>query len=100
MYALPGLVDFAKQHKLHVQITTVSGYPYLTLDSVPEQDLIAFKSWAEQNTKINQAQRSLIVNLTSTAKFDATLSQKFKEYINLLDGIRGTDYFSVFPEAR
>jgi len=100
VYALPGLVDFAKQHKLHVQITTVSGYPYLTLDSVPEQDLIAFKSWAEQNTKINQAQRSLIVSLTSTAKFDATLSQKFKEYINLLDGIRGTDYFSVFSEAR
>jgi sulfatase maturation enzyme AslB (radical SAM superfamily) len=100
VYALPSLVDFAKQHKLHVQITTVSGYPYLTLDSVPEQDLDAFKSWAEQNTTLNQAQQSLIVNMACAAKFDTALYQKFKEYINLLDSIRGTGYSSVFLESR
>jgi sulfatase maturation enzyme AslB (radical SAM superfamily) len=99
-YTLPDLADFAKQQEMHFQITTISGYPHLTLDSVPVHHLEQFKIWAEQSLHIDNKQKSLIVGMIDSAQFDSELYHKFKEYIDLLDNIRGTDYFSVFPQAR
>lgn len=100
VYALPDLMAFAKLHNLYVQITTISGYPQLTLDSVPVDHLMLFKSWAESSTDVDDKQKSLIVGMVNSAQFDSELYRKFKEYIDVLDGIRNTDYFSVFPQAR
>ena len=99
-YALPDLANFAKQQDIYLQITTISGYPHLTLDSVPADHLVAFRSWAETSTEIDDKQRSLIIGMVESAKFDSELYRKFKEYVDLLDNIRGTDYFSVFPQAK
>ena len=100
VYALPDLVEFSKQHDMYLHITTVSGESYLKLDSVPSEHLIAFRSWAKNNTILDYKQRSLIVGMIDSAKFDAELYRKFKEYVDLLDSIRDTEYFSVFPQAR
>jgi len=85
---------------MYLQITTVSGHPHLTLNSVPSEHLIKFKTWAETSTDLDNNQRSLIVGMIDSARFDAELYRKFKEYVDLLDSIRGTEYFSVFPQAR
>ena len=99
-YALPDLADFAKQQEMYLQITTISGYPHLTLNSVPVHHLEQFKTWAEQNLQLDNEQKSLVVGMIDSAEFDAELYRKFKEYVDLLDSIRGTEYFSVFPQAR
>jgi molybdenum cofactor biosynthesis enzyme MoaA len=100
VYALPALVDFAKSHGSYLHLTTVSGHPHLTFDSVPVQHLEQFRSWAEQSPHLGQKQQLLILGMIDSAKFDAELYRKFKEYVDLLDSIRSTDYFSVFPQAR
>jgi sulfatase maturation enzyme AslB (radical SAM superfamily) len=99
-YSLPDLMYFAKQQNLDVKITTVSGHPYLTLDSVPSEHLCAFRSWAEQSVSIDDNQRSLITGMINSAKFDSELYHQFKEYVNLLDSIRNVDYFTAFPQAK
>ena len=63
-------------------------------------DLIKFKTWAEIGTDLDNKQRSLIVGMIDSAKFDADLYRKFKEYVDLFDSIRGTEYFLVFPQAK
>ena len=99
VYALPDLMAFATLHNLYVQITTVSGYPYLTLNSVPTDHLVPFKAWAESSTDIDRKQRSLIVGTVDSACYDDKLYHKFKEYIDLFDSIRNTNYLAVFPQA-
>ena len=98
-YALPDLMAFAKLQSLRVHITTISGYPHLSLHSVPADHLVPFKSWAESSTDIDHSQRSLIVGMIDSAGYDSELYRKFKDYIDLLDDIRGTNYLSVFPQA-
>jgi Radical SAM superfamily len=100
VYALPDLIEFAKQHNMYLQITTISGYPHLTLDSVPGEHLALFKTWIEASASIGEKQKSLVVGMIDSAKFDAGLYRKFKEYVDLLDSIRSTDYFSAFPQAQ
>ena len=72
----------------------------MTLDSVPVHHLEQFRIWAEQSLYLDNTQKSLIVGMIDSAQFDSELYRKFKEYIDLLDNIRGTDYFSVFPQAK
>ena len=100
VYALPDLAEFSKQHNMYLSMTTVGGESYLKLNSVPSEHLIAFRSWVENNTTLDDQQRSLIVGMIDSANFDAELYRKFKEYVDLLDSIRNTEYFSVFPQAR
>ena len=100
VYALPDLATFSKQFNMYLQITTVSGHPHLTLNSVPSEHLVKFKTWAEIGTDLDNKQRSLIVGMIDSAKFDADLYRKFKEYVDLFDSIRGTEYFLVFPQAK
>ena len=100
VYALPDLAEFSKQHNMYLFMTTVGGESYLTLDSVPSEHLITFRSWAENSITLDDKQRSVIVGMIDSAKFDAELYCKFKEYVDLLDSIRNTEYFSVFPQAR
>jgi organic radical activating enzyme len=99
VYALPDLMAFATLHKLYVHITPQSGYPHLTLNSVPTDHLVPFKLWAESSTDIDHSQRSLIVSMIDSAGYDAELYRQFKEYIDLLDDIRNTSYLAVFPQA-
>lgn len=99
-YALPDLMAFARLHNLYVQMTTLSTDPQLTLHSVPTEHLLSFKAWAENSVDLDSKQRQLVVGMVDSAKFDSGLYDKFKEYVDLLDSIRGTDYFSVFPQAK
>jgi sulfatase maturation enzyme AslB (radical SAM superfamily) len=98
-YALPGLMAFTKLQNLSVHITTISGYPHMSLNSVPTDHLVPFRVWAESSTDIDHKQRSLIVGMIDSACYDGELYRKFKEYIDLLDDIRNTNYLAVFPQA-
>ena len=99
-YALPDLVAFSKLHDLYVHMTTQHVHSHLTLHSVPTEHLALFKAWAESSTDVDSEQKSLIVGMIDSVKFNAELYRKFQEYIDLFDSIRGTEYFSVFPQAR
>lgn len=100
VYALPELAEFSKQHAMYMYLTTVGGESYLKLDSVPNEHLMTFRSWVVNASTLDHTQRSLIVGMIDTTKFDAELYDKFREYVDLLDSIRNTEYFSAFPQAR
>ena len=96
IYSLPALVDFCKDHKLDLQLTTVQGEASLTLNSADPEDLAKFRAWAVDFESLNNNQRNLIINQIDSAKFDQELHNKFYAYVDLLDKIRNTDYRKVF----
>jgi sulfatase maturation enzyme AslB (radical SAM superfamily) len=95
-YAIPELAKYCQEHNMLLQLTAVQGEEFLTLDSVPKEDLAKFREWAGKTSFLTPSNQTAIINSINNAVFNEELSKKFTEYVNVLDSIRGTSYNSTF----
>ena len=95
-YSLPALAKFCADKKLTLHLTTIQGWPYMTLDSVPEKDLITFQEWTDQTDSIAFHNRVFLKTFIKQAQFNLDNYLKFRAYIKLLDEIRKTSYDQIF----
>lgn len=95
VYALPELIKFYYSKKFNSFYTnTVQGKLQLELEGVPKKDMDNFITWAKSIESIPEI-KNLIPRLESV-QFDPVVHQKFKQYINYIDSINGTDWNSTF----
>ena len=52
--------------------------------------------WIDKTSWLSTPNRNLLQNLVSQTKFDLALYQQFREYIAVLDRIRGTSWDDTF----
>jgi len=96
IYSLPDLSAWAVSHDLNMSFTMVQGHDALCLDSVPTPDLEKFRDWAIGTKHLHNEQRKFVINAIDAATFDIDLYNKFRNYVDLLDRIRGTNWNEVF----
>ena len=116
VYSLPALVDYAKSREIDLRITTVSGTPCLTMESAPPEDLKRLVDWIEtvdwlrrpESIRLGQIYPynlwgeelyNIITGLGKTTVFDQKLYEDYRQYVKLLDSMRGTDYDAVFKPS-
>jgi len=116
VYSLPALVDYAKSREIDLRITTVSGTPCLTMESAPPEDLKRLVDWIEtvdwlrrpESIRLGQIYPynlwgeelyNIITGLGKTTVFDQKLYDDYRQYVKLLDSMRGTDYDAVFKPS-
>jgi radical SAM protein with 4Fe4S-binding SPASM domain len=98
LFSLPGLIDFCQSNRFSLGLHEIyyNSYPgpgVLTINSADPADVDKFKTWL--NT-YHGRYKNLLTNWVNSYKFDSTLNEKFHEYIDMLDGIRGKDFQTTF----
>ena len=104
---MPALVDYVKSREIELRITTVSGTPCLTVETAPPQDLKRLADWIETvdwlhddpYNRWGEDLYNIITGLGKTTVFDQKLYDDYREYVKLLDSMRGTDYDAVFQPS-
>lgn len=96
VYALPALAQWLKQQELTFYMTTVQGFDYLSLDSVPPADLAKFQHWVSDTNYIDVQQQKFLLNQINKTVYSARLNRRFQSYIEVLDNIRGTNFAQTF----
>jgi sulfatase maturation enzyme AslB (radical SAM superfamily) len=103
-FSLLPLIDFCHDNNLILRIGMLSGVDHLGINGMTDQqhqNFVASLTASKQKhaqcmESVNAAEYAL--NFLSTHQHDAELSRKFYKYINMIDSIRGTNYFDVFGE--
>ena len=72
---------------------SVDGSGHLTLDSAIENDVDLFKEWL---STVNSPKVKVVDNWLKNYKFNSQLHDRFKQYFNMLDSVRGTDFAKTF----
>jgi radical SAM protein with 4Fe4S-binding SPASM domain len=102
IFALPKLLKYhaelnaKKTVDLYLNEIYHGSYPspgVLTVNSALPIHVNRFVAWLEEYRGHHQAQ---LTNWIKKYEFDASLHQKFNEYINMLDGIRGNSFANTF----
>lgn len=96
VYSLPALVQYSHEHGIPINFNMVQGHPDLSWNSVPPKDLATMADWIDKTSWLSTPNRNLLQNLVSQTKFDLALYQQFREYIAVLDRIRGTSWDDTF----
>lgn len=99
VYALPELAEFCFDQSISWHMTTVQGFDFLTLQSVPSEDLAMFTQWVNSTTVLTNEQRTFLKNIILQTKYDPELAVKFQNYIGVLDQIRNTNYINTFKPS-
>ena len=100
VYAFPALAEFQNQNQFRLFPTLIQGNDLLTFDTVPSADLDRFRTWLETTDQVTEEHRTFMLNTINAAQFDPALHQRYREYINTLDDIRGNNYDEIFnPSA-
>ena len=99
VYALPELVNFYSKYNMRLFLTTVQGDEFLTFKSVPPSDLLKFRVWAATCELLDNDCRNLIINSIDQTEFDPKLYTRYRSYVEMLDSIRGNDYYKIFKVA-
>jgi hypothetical protein len=98
VYALPELVEFARDNNFPIHFNTNQGEPWLNLDSVPPKDFDLFVHWADTAT-LDSTAKTFIKNITNSIKFNHQHYVQFRNYIDTLDQIRGLNYNEIFKPS-
>jgi sulfatase maturation enzyme AslB (radical SAM superfamily) len=98
IFALPALIKFVEQKRieLHLHEVYAGSYPaegVLTINSAHPADVESFKQWLKTYTG---AYKNQISNWIENYSYDSTLNNKFHQYVDMLDSIRGTNFKEVF----
>jgi len=72
---------------------SVDGSGHLTLDSAHINDVILFENWI---TKINSPIVNNVKHWLKSYEFNSDLHQRFRQYFEMLDFIRGTNFNETF----
>ena len=98
IWALPMLLSWAETQNIAVTLGEVyyQSYPapgVLTINSVHPTDLAKFKEWLLQ---YSGPSKTILESWVNQYQYDSQLNQQFHQYTAMLDGIRGTNFKSVF----
>jgi hypothetical protein len=96
VFALPALVEWCQQNNLQISLGLVYEHSYpgpgvLGINSAHPADVENFKYWASTtppNTQIDTWIEHYV--------YDPLLNTQFHDYVTMLDGIRGTDFYKTF----
>lgn len=96
IYSLPALIDWCYKQKFNIHFSLLGGEDYMRINSVPPADMAQFRDQINQSTTISDEVRSYVLNVIKDYKYDPELNVKFRQYTNMLDGIRGNNYNLTF----
>ena len=97
LYSYKDFYEYVSQFNKEVQISTVNSHSIdpnvMTIDSAPPPVVQRFQEWYDA---IPEAHDPVIAQWLQMYRFDAVGNAKFKQYISLLDELRGCDFNSSF----
>jgi radical SAM protein with 4Fe4S-binding SPASM domain len=98
VWALPMLLSWAETQNIVVTLGEVfyQSYPapgVLSINSVHPTDLAKFKEWLLQYCGPS---KTILESWVNQYQYNPQLNQQFHQYTTMLDGIRGTNFKSVF----
>jgi len=98
IWALPLLLSWAETQNIAVALGEVyyQSYPapgVLTINSVHPTDMAKFKEWLLQ---YRGPSKTILESWVNQYQYNPQLNQQFHQYTAMLDGIRGTNFKSVF----
>jgi radical SAM protein with 4Fe4S-binding SPASM domain len=98
------LLEFCQEHNIMIRVGDLVGADHLHVNSMTQHqhqqflnDLLAARDRYKQNF-VTFSAVVYSLNFLSKYTFDCEANKKFYNYINLIDSIRGTNYFEVFGE--
>jgi radical SAM protein with 4Fe4S-binding SPASM domain len=98
LYSLPNLIEYAQQQGIKINLHEVyhGSYPspgVLTINSAKPELVKSFVKWFNDYTGV---EKPIITNWLNKYQFDSELNEKFVQYTNMLDKIRGCDFNQTF----
>ena len=102
--ALLPLLEFCDQHNIMIRVGNLRDANHLNVNGMTVHqhqqflnNLLAAREKYKKNFMVSKAV-VYSLNFLSTYQYDAAANEKFYKYINMIDTIRGTNYFEVFGE--
>lgn len=95
VYGLPALIMYCDENDLSINFNLVQGNPNLSWQSVPPPDLERFRYWIERND-MQPHYKDFLQKHCATINFDRAKYHGFRQYVELLDAIRGTSWDDTF----
>jgi molybdenum cofactor biosynthesis enzyme MoaA len=98
LFTLKDVIAFAKDIDIKIDLGevyygSVDGSGHLTINSASEKDIDNFKTWLNS---CSFKQKNAVQTWLDSYKPNANLHNRFKEYVNMLDSIRGTNFVKTF----
>jgi len=97
VYTWPAMWDYLKPFNRHIMVHPVYagtiGDGILTQDSVATADMQKFAEWHSANSTPYDSE---ITNWINSYKFDPAKHQQYRDYVNMLDRVRGCDFVKTF----
>lgn len=98
LFTLKNVIEFTNDIDIRMYVGevyygSVDGSGHLTINSASINDINNFKTWFNS---CSFKQKNTIQTWLDSYKPNANLHNRFKEYVNMLDSIRGTNFIKTF----
>ena len=98
LFTLKNVIEFTNDIDIRTYVGevyygSVDGSGHLTINSASINDINNFKTWFNS---CSFKQKNTIQTWLDSYKPNANLHNRFKEYVNMLDSIRGTNFIKTF----
>jgi len=98
LYTFRQVYEYCTKNDIELEIGeiyggSVDGSGHLTLDSAKQDDVDSFRKWLGT---INSPKVKVVDNWLSKYEYNDTLHRRFKQYFNMLDSVRGTNFVKTF----
>jgi len=98
LYTMKNVIEFVNEMDLEIKFNevyhgSVDGSGHLTINSALINDINNFKTWFNS---CSFKQKDTVQTWLDSYKPNANLHNRFKEYVNMLDSIRGTNFVKTF----
>ena len=98
LYTMKNVIEFVNETELEIKFNevyhgSVDGSGHLTINSASINDINNFKTWFNS---CSFKQKDTVQTWLDSYKPNANLHNRFKEYVNMLDSIRGTNFVKTF----
>ena len=100
VYTLPDIVEWCKEKKLFVNVELANNIDCLDFNSVPEDDLNKLGDYInsvdDPRNRLKPQLKSQIISYIQRTWFYLNRYREFRNYVDRIDKIRGTDWNSIF----